>query len=121
MPRPRNERDALEKELREELPVLLADHQWELAATPIENRERRERLAWQIRSLEKRLQTVETLLTTLNSSPVSSPPFLLSFGQLSMALATPAFVLGATKLTRVVVQRSEVLVVRGQASPNLVH
>jgi hypothetical protein len=45
MPTPTNDRQAWERELREELPALLADHQRELAATPIEKRERRERLA----------------------------------------------------------------------------
>ena len=43
MPAPTNERQAWERELREELPTVLADHQRELAATPAENRDRRER------------------------------------------------------------------------------
>jgi hypothetical protein len=58
MPRPKSERQAWERELREELPAVLADHQRELAATPAENRERRERLEWQIRRVEKCLAEV---------------------------------------------------------------
>ena len=55
MPRPMTDRQAWERELREELPTVLADHQRELAATPAENRDRRERLEWQIRRVEKRM------------------------------------------------------------------
>ena len=63
MPRPVTERQAWERELREELPALLADHQRELAATPAENRERLERIEWQIRRGRKRMAEVETRLT----------------------------------------------------------
>jgi len=48
MPRPRNERQALEQELAE-LPEQIAAYQRELAATPVENRARREMREWQIR------------------------------------------------------------------------
>jgi len=62
MPRPISEREALERELREELPALLADHQRELAAKRAENRDRRERLEWQIRRVKKRMVAIETRL-----------------------------------------------------------
>ena len=55
MPRPMGDRQVWERELREELPTVLADHQRELTATPAENRDRRERLEWQIRRVEKRM------------------------------------------------------------------
>ena len=48
MPRPRNERQALEQELDESTSQIAA-HRQELDATPVENKERRERLVWQIR------------------------------------------------------------------------
>jgi hypothetical protein len=57
MPRPVTDRQAWERELREELPALLADHQRELAATPPENRD-----PWQIRGAQKRLGEVQTRL-----------------------------------------------------------
>ena len=53
MPAPTNERQALERE-RDELPAHVANCRRELDATPRENKERRERLAWQIRRVEKR-------------------------------------------------------------------
>jgi hypothetical protein len=59
MPRPQNERQAWERELHEELPALLADHQRELAATPPESRERRERLEWQIKRAQKRMAELQ--------------------------------------------------------------
>jgi hypothetical protein len=62
MPAPTNERQAWERELREELPAQLAEYQEELAATPPESRERRERLEWQIRRAQKRLGEVEARL-----------------------------------------------------------
>ena len=55
VPAPRNERQALEHELREELPAQLAEYQRELAATPSPSNERREWLTWQIRRVEKRM------------------------------------------------------------------
>jgi len=48
MPAPTNERQSLERE-RNELPAQTVNYQRELDATPQENRERRERLQWQIR------------------------------------------------------------------------
>ena len=48
MSRPTNERQALERE-RDELPAHVANYQRELDATPKEQKERRERLEWQIR------------------------------------------------------------------------
>jgi hypothetical protein len=45
------------------LPAHVADYQRELDATPQENRERRERLAWQIRRVEKRMAEVRARLT----------------------------------------------------------
>ena len=62
MPAPINERQALERE-RAELPAHVANYQRELDATPQENRERRERLAWQIRRVEKRMADVHARLT----------------------------------------------------------
>jgi hypothetical protein len=63
MPRPRNERQAWEHELREELPAQLAKYQEELAATPAANQDRRERLEWQIRRVEKRMAELHARLT----------------------------------------------------------
>jgi hypothetical protein len=61
MPRPLNERQALERE-RDELPTQLAAYQKELDATPVTFRERRERLEWQIRRVRKRMADVEARL-----------------------------------------------------------
>lgn len=58
MPAPTNERQALERE-RAELPAHVANYQRELDATPQENRDRRERLAWQIRRVRKRMAEIE--------------------------------------------------------------
>jgi hypothetical protein len=63
MPRPRNERDAWEHELREELPAQLAAYQQELAAGQAD-KTRREFLEWQIRRVRKRMTEVEARLTT---------------------------------------------------------
>jgi hypothetical protein len=61
MPLPANERQSLERE-RAELPAHVANYQRELDATPQENRERRERLAWQIRRVKKRMAEVQERL-----------------------------------------------------------
>jgi hypothetical protein len=61
MPAPTTERQALERELREELPARLAEYQRELGAVPPE--ERREWLVWQIRRVEKRMAEVHARLT----------------------------------------------------------
>ncbi|MGH9893370.1 MAG: hypothetical protein ACREA0_15555 [bacterium] len=62
MPVSTNERQALERE-QAELPTHIANYQRELDATPQENRERRERLAWQIRRVGKRMAEVHARLT----------------------------------------------------------
>ena len=67
MPRPVTERQAWERELREELPALLANHQRELAATPQEHKKRRERPEWQIRRAEKRMADVKARLAKIGA------------------------------------------------------
>jgi septal ring factor EnvC (AmiA/AmiB activator) len=62
MPAPTNERQALERE-RDELPAHVTNYQRELDATPQEQRERRERLAWQIQRVQKRMAEVQVRLT----------------------------------------------------------
>jgi hypothetical protein len=62
MPAPTNERQALERE-RLELPTHVTNYQREFDATPPENRERRERLAWQIQRVMKRMAEVQARLT----------------------------------------------------------
>ena len=62
MPAATNERQALERK-RSELPAHVANYQRELDATPQENRERRERLAWQIRRVKKLMAEVHARLT----------------------------------------------------------
>jgi len=61
MPLPANERQSLERE-RAELAAHVANYQRELDATSQENRERRERLAWQIRRVKKRMAEVQERL-----------------------------------------------------------
>jgi chromosome segregation ATPase len=61
MPAPTSERQALEHE-RDELPTHVANYQRELDATPQQNRERRERLDWQIRRIQKRMAEIEARL-----------------------------------------------------------
>jgi hypothetical protein len=78
MPRPRNERKALEEE-RGEIPGLVAAYRQELEnGRP--HKARRERLDWQIREREKRLAAIEARLAheqrlhirrTLTSAEVS--------------------------------------------------
>ena len=62
MPAPTNERQALKRE-RDELPAHVANYQRELDATPRENKERRERLAWQIQRVKKRMAEIQARLT----------------------------------------------------------
>jgi hypothetical protein len=62
MPRPTNERQALERE-RTELPAHVANYQRELDATPQEQKESRERLEWQIRRVQNRMATIQAWLT----------------------------------------------------------
>ena len=61
MPAPTTERQVLERE-RDELPSHVTNYRRELDATPQENRERRERLEWQIRRVEKRMAEVHARL-----------------------------------------------------------
>ena len=65
VPAPTNERQSLEHELREELPAQLAAYQKELDATPVTFKERRERIEWQIRRVEKRMAELEARLAML--------------------------------------------------------
>jgi len=67
MPRPRNEREALEHECDVELPAQLVSYRQELEAAPRENKERRERLEWQIRRAEKRIVEVRARLSRAES------------------------------------------------------
>jgi DNA repair exonuclease SbcCD ATPase subunit len=62
MPRPMNDRQPWERELREELPARLAEYQYELGAAPPVTAERRERLEWQIRRVQKRMAEIEARL-----------------------------------------------------------
>ncbi len=61
MPRPLNERQSLELELREELPSQLAAYQQELAAG-LADKTRREFLEWHIRHIEKRTADLKARL-----------------------------------------------------------
>jgi hypothetical protein len=61
MPRPLSERQALERE-RDELPGQIETYQRELLATPVEEQEKRERLRWQVRRAEKRLEEINARL-----------------------------------------------------------
>jgi hypothetical protein len=68
MPRPMNERQALEEE-RAEIPGQIVAHRRELAATPTttEFKARRERLDWQIREREKRLAEIAARLAAMRA------------------------------------------------------
>jgi len=61
MPRPLNERQSLEHELREELPAQLATYQQELA-TGLADKARREFLEWHVRRVQKRMVEIERRL-----------------------------------------------------------
>jgi hypothetical protein len=63
-----NERQALERE-RAELPSQIAVYLRELTETPDarEHRARRDRLAWQVRNLEKRLADVRARLAAMKA------------------------------------------------------
>jgi hypothetical protein len=65
MPRPRNERQALEEERDVELPTRLAKYRRDLDATPATDKTRREFIEWQIRCAEKRLADVCARLATM--------------------------------------------------------
>ena len=62
MPPPRYDRQALEQERDVELPAQLASYRQDLEATPRENKERRGRLEWQIRRVQKRMAELEVRL-----------------------------------------------------------
>lgn len=62
-------RQALERE-RDELPAHVTNYQRELDATPQEQKERRERLEWQIRRVQKRIATIQAWLTEGQPPPV---------------------------------------------------
>ena len=64
MPAPTSEHQALERE-RDELPAQLVNYQRELDATPTDPTERRERLAWQVRRIQKRIAEIHARLTAL--------------------------------------------------------
>jgi hypothetical protein len=66
MPRPLNERQALEQERAELSVSLTADHR-KLEVTPSQNRPRREFLVWRVRQAELRLAAIEARLAALNS------------------------------------------------------
>lgn len=66
MPRPRNEREAREHELREELPAQLAAYQQELAAGQAD-KTRREFLEWHVGRVRKRMADLETRLAATPS------------------------------------------------------
>jgi chromosome segregation ATPase len=66
MPAPTNERQALERE-RQELPEDLAAYQRELDARAPADKPQRERLAWQIRRVQRRMAEVEARLTALRT------------------------------------------------------
>jgi hypothetical protein len=65
MPRPRNERQALEEERDVELPAQLAKYRRDLDATPRRDKTRREFIEWQIRFAEKRMVDVLARLASL--------------------------------------------------------
>ena len=68
MPRPRNEREAWEYELREELPAELAAYQQELAAGQAD-KTRREFLEWHVGRVQKRMADLETWLSEARRVP----------------------------------------------------
>jgi len=66
MPRPTNELQSLEHELREELPAQLAAYRQELENAPVISRTRREFLEWHIRRVQKRMVEIERRLAKVN-------------------------------------------------------
>ena len=64
MPRPWNERQAIEEELAE-LPPQIASNEREFEATPKENRFLRENLLWRIRRDQMRIADLRARLTRL--------------------------------------------------------
>jgi hypothetical protein len=70
MPRPLNERQSLERELREELPAQLAAYRRELASGL---EARREWLEWHIRRVQKRMADVEARLAKVSAESGPQP------------------------------------------------
>jgi hypothetical protein len=68
MPRPKNEREAWEHELREELPAQLAAYQQELAAGHAD-KTRREFLEWHVGGVRKRMVELEARLAGVSNRP----------------------------------------------------
>jgi hypothetical protein len=66
MPAPTNERQALERE-QTELPEDLAANERELAARAPADKPQRERLAWHIHRVQKRMAEIEVQLTALRT------------------------------------------------------
>jgi hypothetical protein len=66
MPRPRNERQALEEERDVELPAQLAQYRRDLDAIPPGDKRRREFVEWQIRFAEKRMADVCARLAAMS-------------------------------------------------------
>jgi hypothetical protein len=64
MPAPTNERQTLERELREELPVQLAAYQQELAAG-LADKTRRDWLEWHMQRVQKRVAQLEAWLAQM--------------------------------------------------------
>jgi len=64
MPRPRNERQSLERELREELPAQLAAYRQELENAPV-SKTWREFLEWHIRRIQRRMADLKTRLAEM--------------------------------------------------------
>jgi chromosome segregation ATPase len=64
MPRPVDERQALEQE-RDELVAQIATDQRELAATTDQDRTRREFLSWRIKRAQNRIALIETRLAAI--------------------------------------------------------
>jgi len=70
MPRPRNERQSLERELREESPAQLAAYRQELENAPV-SKTRREFLEWHIRRVQKRMADLEARLAKISAESES--------------------------------------------------
>jgi len=66
MPRPRNERQSLERELREESPAQLAAYRQELENAPV-SKTRREFLEWHIRRVQKRMADLAARLAKISA------------------------------------------------------
>jgi hypothetical protein len=72
MPRLRNERQSLERELREESPAQLAAYRQELETPPI-SKTQREFLEWHIRRVQKRMADLEARLAKVSAESGPQP------------------------------------------------